>query len=175
MDADLKAKQEAGHDADLEAQVVKWVEDIVGAESAKGDQSMHEWLKSGKVLCQLLNAIKPGTVKKVNTMNAPFKQMENITFFMDGARGIGVPEFAMFGTPDLYEEKNMDSVTKCLFTLGGVVQTKVPEFSGPKLGIQMAEAKDAKREKGQVDLSRGFQGAMDTSKNASANDIVKPS
>lgn len=174
MDADLKAKQAAAHDPELEAQVVKWVEDIVGADKAKGDQSVHEWLKSGQVLCHLLNAIKPGTVKKVNTMNAPFKQMENITYFMDGARGLGVPEFAMFGTPDLYEEKNMDSVTKCLFTLGGAVQTHVPEFSGPKLGIAMAEAKDTKREKGMVNMSEGFRGAIDTSQNASASGIVKP-
>lgn len=175
MDADLKAKQEAGHDQALEEQVIKWVEDIVGAEKAKGDQSMHEWLKSGQVLCHLLNAIKPGTVKKVNTMNAPFKQMENITFFMDGARGIGVPEYAMFGTPDLYEEKNMDSVTKCIFTLGGAVQVHVPEFSGPKLGIPMQDLKDAKREKGKVNMSDGFKGAMDVSQNASASGIVKPS
>jgi len=174
MDADLKAKQDAAHDPALEAEVVKWVEDIVGADKAKGDQSLHEWLKSGQVLCHLLNAIKPGTVKKVNTMNAPFKQMENITYFMDGARALGVPEYAMFGTPDLYEEKNMDSVTKCIFTLGGAVQTHVPEFSGPKLGIAMAEAKDSKREKGNVDLSKGFAGAMDTSHNVSASGIVKP-
>jgi hypothetical protein len=174
MDADLAAKRAAGHDQGLEDQVVKWVEDIVGADKAKGDQSMHEWLKSGQVLCHLLNAIKPGTVKKVNTMNAPFKQMENITFFMDGARGLGVPEFAMFGTPDLYEEKNMDSVTKCLFTLGGAVQTHVPEFSGPKLGIAMQDVKDEKREKGMAHMGDGFRGAIDTSKNASASDIVKP-
>jgi len=174
MDADLKAKQDAAHDPELEAQVVKWVEEIVGADKAKGDQSLHEWLKSGQVLCHLLNAIKPGTVKKVNTMNQPFKQMENITYFMDGARGLGVPEFAMFGTPDLYEEKNMDSVTKCIFTLGGAVQTHVPEFSGPKLGIAMAEAHDSKRDKGMVNLSEGFRGAMDKSQNASASGIVKP-
>jgi len=174
MDADLAAKRAAGHDQGLEDQVVKWVEEIVGADKAKGDQSMHEWLKSGQVLCHLLNAIKPGTVKKVNTMNAPFKQMENITFFMDGARALGVPEYAMFGTPDLYEEKNMDSVTKCLFTLGGAIQTHVPEFSGPKLGIAMHDVKDEKREKGMAHMGDGFRGAMDTSKNASASDIVKP-
>jgi len=174
LDADLKAKQDAAHDPELEAEVCKWVEDIVGAEMAKGDQSMHDWLKSGQVLCHLINAIKPGTVKKVNTMNAPFKQMENITFFMDGARGIGVPEYAMFGTPDLYEEKNMNSVTKCLFTLGGAVQTNVPEFAGPKIGIPLGDIKDGKRDSVMATQGGGFHGALDTSKNASASDIVKP-
>jgi hypothetical protein len=143
--------------------VVKWVEDLVGADKAKGNQSMHEWLKSGQVLCHLLNAIKPGTVQKVNTMNTPFKQMENITLFMDGARACGVPEYAMFGTVDLYEEKNMDSVTKCLFTLGGAIQTRVPEFSGPRLGIAMRDVKDEKREKGPVNLADGFRGSIDVS------------
>jgi hypothetical protein len=154
---------EGACDQELVDEVVKWVEDIVGADQAKGNQSVHEWLKSGQVLCHLLNAIKPGTVEKVNTMNAPFKQMENISFFMKGARGLGVPEYAMFGVPDLYEEKNMDSVTKCLFFLGGAVQKSVPGFRGPKLGIAMRDVKDEKREKGPVNLADGFRGSIDIS------------
>jgi hypothetical protein len=96
-------------------------------------------------------------------MDAPFKQMENISFFMKGARAFGVPEYAMFGVPDLYEEKNMDSVTKCIFFLGGAIQKSVPGFRGPKLGIAMRDVKDEKREKGPVNLADGFRGAMDVS------------
>lgn len=151
--------------AELEAHVAKWVEDIVG--ESRGEQTTHEWLRSGTVLCHLLNAIKPGTVPRVNAMNAPFKHMENITYFMDGARALGVPEYAMFGTPDLYEDKSMDAVLRCLFTLGGAVQVHVPGFPGPKLGIPLQELKDERREKGVANLSAGLQGSMERTRQTS--------
>merc|ERR1711870_63085 len=68
---------------------------------------MHDWLKSGVVLCNLANQVKPGSIAKINSSTMPFKQMENIKYFMDFARRVGVPESSMFGTPDLYEDKNM--------------------------------------------------------------------
>jgi len=86
----------------------------------KAEQTMHEWLKSGEVLCRLANAIKLGLIKKVNTQSMPFKQMENTTFFMNAARGLGVPESSMFGTPDLYEEKNMGSLIRASMPLEGL-------------------------------------------------------
>merc|ERR1712151_1362745 len=68
------------------------------------------------------------------------------TFFMKAARELGVSESSMFGTPDLYEDKNMGSVIDCLYAFGGAVQVACPEFTGPKLGhAQNVEAKTAKR------------------------------
>lgn len=46
-----------------------------------------------QVLCHFLNAIQPGTVKKVETSNLAFKQMENISSFIKACRAMGVPEF----------------------------------------------------------------------------------
>merc|ERR1711956_58503 len=98
-----------------------------------------EWLKDGHVLCALVNAIKPGIVKKVNTSSMPFKQMENITYFMNAARELGVPESAMFGTP---------------------------EFKGPKLGNAVHhDSKDKKRGSGLLtDMSAGFQTTMEVAR-----------
>ena len=41
-----------------------------------------ELLKDGSVLCALINALQPGSVKKINTLKAPFKQVINcsVTF-----------------------------------------------------------------------------------------------
>merc|ERR1712087_839700 len=101
------------------------------------------------VLCDLINKIKPGTIAKPNASKLAFKQMENITFFMKAAREIGVSESSMFGTPDLYEEKNMGSVIDCIYAFGGTVQVKWPDFSGPKLGTAMkVDAKTQKRGSG---------------------------
>eukprot|EP00450_Noctiluca_scintillans_P038978 CAMPEP_0194477060 /NCGR_PEP_ID=MMETSP0253-20130528/850_1 /TAXON_ID=2966 /ORGANISM="Noctiluca scintillans" /LENGTH=73 /DNA_ID=CAMNT_0039315981 /DNA_START=64 /DNA_END=281 /DNA_ORIENTATION=+ len=64
IDDELKQKQEASYDKFLEKRVVDWIEQITG--STKGDQEVAEWLHDGKVLCELVNKIQPGTVKKIN-------------------------------------------------------------------------------------------------------------
>jgi len=143
LDADLKAKQEAKFDPELEKTVCTWIEAVTG--ESKGDKTSQEWLQSGLVLCNLVNKIKPGYIKKVNTSTLPFKQMENITFYMNAARELGVPEQSMFGTPDLYEGKNMGSVISAINTFGGAIQVSVPEFDGPKLGVAVHAVIDDKR------------------------------
>lgn len=175
MDKELKAKMEGKHDAGLEKQVVHWIEAVSG--ERKGDQTMAEWLKNGQVLCRLANSIRPGIVKSVHTSPLPFMQMENITFFMDAARELGVPEAAMFGTPDLYEEKNMPSVVNCIYTLGGAVQVSCPGLRKPKLGVAMhAESKDKKRGSGIcTDAFSGFSTSMEVARPRERADyVVKP-
>ena len=36
---------------------------------------MEDWLHDGTVLCRLANAIKPGTIARVNKPTMPFKMM----------------------------------------------------------------------------------------------------
>merc|ERR1712107_340059 len=104
MGSPIPTADHAGLDADLAAkmaEVVDWIQTVSG--SSIGDASFAEWLHDGKVLFALINAIKPGAIPKVNQSTLAFKQMENITYFMNAARDMGVPESSMFGTPDLYE------------------------------------------------------------------------
>jgi hypothetical protein len=65
------------------------------------------------VLCDLINALEPNSVKKVhkNTSMA-FKQMENINSFLIAAEQYGVPASDSFQTVDLYEAKHMGQVRK---------------------------------------------------------------
>jgi hypothetical protein len=162
MDKDLKDKADAKYDPELERQVTGWIETCIG--EAKGDASFAEWLKDGKILCKLINSIKPGSVKKVNESTLAFKQMENIKFFTDAARTVGVRESSMFGTPDLYEAKNLGAVVSTLYTLGGAVQVTCPEFTGPKLGVVLtgASVTNPKRLVGLVtDQSGGYRSSLD--------------
>lgn len=159
LDADLKAKQEAKYDTALEKEVVDWIEAVTG--ETRGDARLCDWLKDGSILCNLANKVQPGAVKKVNTSSLAFKQMENIVYFMNAARDMGVPETSLFGTPDLYEEKNMGSVVTCIYTYGGATQVKLPDFS-PKLGTPLnTESKSTKREKDLItDTSAGYSANM---------------
>merc|ERR1712061_704727 len=56
----------------------------------------------------------------------------------------------MFGTPALYENKDMGSVIACIYAYGGVIQARLPSFIGPKLGHAVAhqDTKDRKRDSG---------------------------
>ena len=72
------------------------------------------WLRSGVVLCTLLNALKPGSIKKISTSNMPFKQMEQISLFLRGIRTLGVQEFEVFDTNDLYRGNDMRKVVQCI-------------------------------------------------------------
>lgn len=72
-----------------------------------------EVLKSGVVLGQLANKLKPGAVKVV-TSTMPFKQMEGITAFVAFARAFGVEERNLFVTVDLFEAKNIKAVATCV-------------------------------------------------------------
>ena len=85
---------------------------------------------------RLVNAIKPGSVPKINASAMPFKQMvrccsgarclcvrsmrapvtspfqENISNFLKACRALGMLEFEMFSTADLFEEKDITQVRK---------------------------------------------------------------
>jgi len=69
----------------------------------------------------------------------PFKKMENIANALKGLRALGMKEFEMFGTPDLFEEKNMRQVASSIHALGRLLQTIMPAAPFPKLGVKVVE------------------------------------
>lgn len=83
--------------------------------------------------------IKPGSIKKIETSSTMmFKQMENISKFLQACRDLGVPSYDTFDVNDLYKENNMLGVLRCLDSLGRTVQKNVPDWTGPQLGVKMA-------------------------------------
>jgi len=141
LDAELKAKAENKYDQQAEEEASHWVQSITGV-TVVGD--LFNALRTGDVLCQLINCIRPGTITKINTSKMPFKERENISHFLQACRKWGVQEYALFNTDDLYEENNLLSVVRCLHALGGAIKSSVPEFHGPCLGV--ADKSNAKRE-----------------------------
>ena len=136
LDADLTRIREAKYDYGLEKSVCDWIVEIIGVAKPANEKAA-VWMKSGDILCSLMNCIRGGTIKKYNVnTTSRFKQMENITLFLRACREVGVLEKDLFSTIDLFEEKNMNSVILCLFNLGGTIQSTIPYFTGPKLGIK---------------------------------------
>jgi hypothetical protein len=87
-----------------------------------------------------VNRIRPGSVAKINEpATMPFKRMENIANYLKGVRALGMKEFEMFGTPDLFDEKNVPQVVSSIHALGRLLQTIMPDAPFRKLGIKVVE------------------------------------
>lgn len=101
-------------------EVLKWVKTVTGESfSTAGDQdNFHTVLKDGSILCKLINTLKPGTIKKIQTSTMAFKCMENINAFLMAVKALGVPTEETFQTVDLWEKQNLHSVVICLQSLG---------------------------------------------------------
>merc|ERR1711988_1025463 len=75
LSAELKAKQASKYDQKLENEARAWIEAVTGQSIGP---NFWDGLKSGVLLCEVVNRIRPGTIKKINRNNMPFMQMENI-------------------------------------------------------------------------------------------------
>lgn len=104
--------------------------------SLKDQNEFANILKDGILLCELINKLQPGAVKKVNTMKAPFKQRENIELYLKGCESFGLKAQDLFQVNDLYENKNLYMVVDNLYCLGGMAQKN--GFNGPVIGVKVA-------------------------------------
>uniref|UniRef100_A0A1I8FUU2 Calponin-homology (CH) domain-containing protein n=1 Tax=Macrostomum lignano TaxID=282301 RepID=A0A1I8FUU2_9PLAT len=145
LSAQIKKKLDGKRDPGQEAEVLDWIEAIIG-EKLERDKGYENILQNGIVLCKLMNKIKPGSVKKINEANSmPFKIMENINAFQNAIKA--------YGTVDLYEKKDISQVTQCLFALGRTCQVH-PEFTGPVLGPKLSEENKREFSEEQMNASK---------------------
>ena len=68
------------------------------------------------VLCNLINKLAPGSVKKIQAKGTNFQLMENIQRFQAAAKKYGLPQEEIFQTADLFERRNVAQVCLVLET-----------------------------------------------------------
>ena len=107
-------------------------------------------LKSGVVLCELANALRPKSVARISKSAMPFPQRENVLAFINAARELGVPERDNFDTSDLFEQSNMRQVLICVSALGRAAH-HVEGYSGACIG----KATDIKQKKKHFEVKTG--------------------
>jgi hypothetical protein len=147
-------KSQAKFDLERAQMALDWLEEMVGQKldgPIKDSIEFGAILKDGSILCQLINRLQPGSVKKINTMKAPFKQRENIELFLKGCEAYGLKPQDLFQVNDLYENKNLYMIVDNLFLLGGHAQKN--GFSGPTLGVKVAN--ENKREFDEQTMKQG--------------------
>ncbi|XP_066913610.1 myophilin-like [Clytia hemisphaerica] len=153
MTAELNRKKEAKFDPDLATDCFQWLKEVLN-DGGKADLAASlpsvigksadviSPLKNGKILCEVINVIKPGSVKKINENKMTFKEMENIGNFLAACEKIGCVKNDLFQTVDLYEGQNINQVINGIVSLGRKAQTI--GYNGPCLGP--TESTENKRE-----------------------------
>lgn len=162
MTAEVAHKMLSKYDIEQELQARAWIEAITGeplepqAEPGNKDvkksaQLFHEALKNGVAICNLINIIAPGSVKKINKSKMAFMLMENTGNFLTACEKYGCRKDDLFQTVDLYENQNMGQVVGGIHALGRQAQKK--KYPGPALGVK--EATQNKREFTEEQLKEG--------------------
>jgi len=152
LTAEVKGKIDSKYDGELAQQAMQFIEHYVPDSNVSGNSTagaVAENLKDGVILCKLINAIQPGSVKKINESKMAFKQMENIGQFLSAMDNYGVAKSDSFQTVDLYEQQNMPAVINGIHALGRKAQSKGKYGIGPK------ESQQNKREFTEEQLRAG--------------------
>ncbi|KAM9236671.1 LIM and calponin homology domains-containing protein 1 [Leptosomus discolor] len=92
----------------------KWIEQVTGR--SFGEKDFRSGLENGILLCELLNAIKPGLVKKINRLPTPIAGLDNIILFLRGCKELGLKESQLFDPGDLQDVSNRVTIKNIDYT-----------------------------------------------------------
>ncbi|XP_019717875.1 LIM and calponin homology domains-containing protein 1-like isoform X12 [Hippocampus comes] len=130
----------------LEAQ--KWIEAVTG--KSFGDKDFRSALENGILLCELLSAIRPGLVKKINRLPTPIAGLDNLSVFLRGCEELGLKGSQLFDPGDLQDtsiranlkdsdcSRKLKNVLNTVFWLGKA-SSGCASYSGPTLDLKEFE------------------------------------
>mmetsp|Transcript_17439 Transcript_17439/g.27274 ORF Transcript_17439/g.27274 Transcript_17439/m.27274 type:complete len:605 (-) Transcript_17439:14-1828(-) len=137
LDDDMKTKAAFSYNSDVEAAVKEWIEKVLNEKVFPSNIRFADVLKSGVVLCRLVNALQAGLVARVHESKIAFKQIENIGNYIKACSALGLSRMDSFDVPDLFDEKNMTLVVEQIARLARYVNNilklpGVPEIAKTK-------------------------------------------
>ncbi|XP_028300109.1 LIM and calponin homology domains-containing protein 1-like isoform X6 [Gouania willdenowi] len=127
----------------------KWIEAVTGKNFA--DKDFRSALENGILLCELLSAIKPGLVKKINRLPTPIAGLDNLSVFLRGCEELGLKGAQLFDPGDLQDtsiranlkdsdcNRKLKNVLNTIFWLGKAA-SGCASYSGPTLNLKEFEA-----------------------------------
>uniref|UniRef100_A0A2K6RG55 LIM domain 7 n=1 Tax=Rhinopithecus roxellana TaxID=61622 RepID=A0A2K6RG55_RHIRO len=107
-------------------------------------------LENGVLLCDLINKLKPGIIKKINRLSTPIAGLDNINVFLKACEQIGLKEAQLFHPGDLQDlsnrvtvkqeetDRRVKNVLITLYWLGRKAQSN-PYYNGPHLNLKAFE------------------------------------
>ncbi|XP_069073844.1 calponin-2 [Pleurodeles waltl] len=135
LSAEVKNRLALKYDFQAEAELREWIEELtqkkIGPDFQKG-------LKDGVTLCELMNKLRPGSIRKINHSNQNWHQLENLSNFIKAMAQYGLNPVDLFEANDLFESGNMTQVQVTLLALAGMAKTKGAPTPGD-IGVRYAE------------------------------------
>lgn len=127
---DVAAKEEFKFDTEVAAAVKKWLEQCLNVQMPDLISS----IKSGVLLCKLLNKVKPKMIPKIYEGGVAYLQMENLDRYIKGCVELGMSGTELFETNDLVNEKNLSLVVTHLHALAMFIQKRADlRWTGPQI------------------------------------------
>lgn len=77
LERQVRAKIASKRNVDQDKEAQEWIENLLGKKFPPGE-AYEDVLRDGQVLCQVINKLAPGSVKKINQTGGDFKMMENV-------------------------------------------------------------------------------------------------
>ncbi|XP_008578674.1 PREDICTED: LIM domain only protein 7 [Galeopterus variegatus] len=130
------------------AEARRWVEAIT--EKNFETKDFRASLENGVLLCDLINKLKPGVIKKINRLSTPIAGLDNINVFLKACEQIGLKEAQLFHPGDLQDlsnrvtvkqeetDRRVKNVLITLYWLGRKAQSN-PYYNGPYLNLKAFE------------------------------------
>ncbi|XP_072478379.1 LIM domain only protein 7 isoform X29 [Notamacropus eugenii] len=130
------------------AEAQRWVEAVT--EKNFENKDFRASLENGILLCDLINKLKPGIIKKINRLSTPIAGLDNINVFLKACEKIGLKEAQLFHPGDLQDlsnrvtvkqeetDRRVKNVLITLYWLGRKAQSD-PYYNGPYLNLKAFE------------------------------------
>ncbi|XP_066092661.1 LIM domain only protein 7 isoform X7 [Saccopteryx bilineata] len=130
------------------AEAQRWVEAVT--EKNFETKDFRASLENGILLCDLINKLKPGIIKKINRLSTPIAGLDNINVFLKACEQIGLKEAQLFHPGDLQDlsnrvtvkqeetDRRVKNVLITLYWLGRKAQSN-PYYNGPYLNLKAFE------------------------------------
>uniref|UniRef100_A0A671TKR4 Calponin-homology (CH) domain-containing protein n=1 Tax=Sparus aurata TaxID=8175 RepID=A0A671TKR4_SPAAU len=133
-------------DAFIEAQ--RWIEEVTG--KSFGCNDFRAALENGVLLCDLINQLKPGIIKKVNRLSTPIAGLDNVNVFLKACGKLGLNVSQRFDPGDLQDlstratlrrdetNRRLKNVMITIYWLGRHAHLDT-YYSGPQLNFKAFE------------------------------------
>ncbi|CAJ1049840.1 LIM domain only protein 7b isoform X2 [Xyrichtys novacula] len=133
-------------DAFTEAQ--RWIEEVTG--KPFGCNDFRAALENGVLLCDLINQLKPGIIKRVNRLSTPIAGLDNVTVFLKACGKLGLNVSQLFHPGDLQDlstratlrrdesNRRLKNVLITIYWLGRKAHLDA-FYSGPQLNFKAFE------------------------------------
>uniref|UniRef100_A0A8C1CLU6 LIM domain 7a n=1 Tax=Cyprinus carpio TaxID=7962 RepID=A0A8C1CLU6_CYPCA len=107
-------------------------------------------LENGLLLCDLINKIRPGVIKKLNRLATPIAGLDNINLFLKACAKLGLKEAQLFHPGDLQDlstrvtvkpqesSRRLKNVLITIYWLGRKAHSD-PFYNGPYLKLKAFE------------------------------------